>query len=571
MSCINSECAKTNLLQEWEVGFNAFSAAFEEGINYQYAKFRKEVLHRFVIDSVHFARLNDEAVYVKLLELMGVYKKIVLEGRIESGISPNAKTLLDGICEVLVSRLSQFFAKFPSGLGSPVRTEKIQIIEEAVIIAAKKIDEAADIKSLGANAAEFLMLPHAQNAVNVELPKEVIEKIYCVYTEELLTCLVKLDDLHSRKIAGFFMDLLEREWEELGNIIKVQVGALEELTAEGDPVTKVLGMLREVYQHLGPVIEDYKKLFASQRAHPKSFISKDDFFDISHGLKISIEYDDSEFAKLLKEESKNQTGKLFSEFAKATYNVKRLISGVALLAGEITKTFESLLEKLHVTSEDSTSAIILGIKETIEIKISSLRESISEFEENGEKLVRDLGLCSQSFDLTDEIMEKIADSIKHSWLAKNPKDSDKFFEDCISGEEFLPLRESIEKIIDSHVQKIEKNLLAFKKEVLLYEICTYEEILTHSVPKLESSECESVLSAAAFLRDIFKELEVILKKNNITVIRPRIHSEFNAKEHEVIVAEKNENFAKGEIIKVLTAGYLYKNNVVLRANVIAAR
>jgi len=80
-------------------------------------------------------------VYVKLLELMGVYRKIVLEGRIDSGISPNAKTLLDGICEVLVSRLSQFYVKFPLGLGSPVRAEKIQIIEEAVMMLAEKIKD----------------------------------------------------------------------------------------------------------------------------------------------------------------------------------------------------------------------------------------------------------------------------------------------------------------------------------------------------------------------------------------------------------------------------------------------
>ena len=551
MSCIKSKNVSASLLKVWEVGFDAFTKSCEEGWNLAFAKFRQKALHKFTEDSVQYARLNDETVYVKLLELMGVYKKIVLEGRIESGLSLDAKTLLDGICEVLISRLSQFFAKFPSGLGSPVRAEKIQIIEEAVIILAEKFEE-----------------------IMVRSEREIVENIYSIYTDELFACLTKLDDLHSRKIAGYFMDLLEREWEELGNIIKVQVGALEEYSSSGtdnDPVSKVLGMLREVYQHLGPVIEEYNNLFASQRPHPESFILKDDFYVYARGLQLNLEFNDEGFIKLLHEEVLNQSGKLLAEFAKATYKVKRLISGDILLASEITKTFSQLLEALPSSDEETEGAILHGIKETTEIKISSLKESMTEFEESGEKHIKELGFAGQSFEIPGELIDKIADLVKISWLSSLPDDAEKFFEACLNGDEFLPARDYIGKIIETHLQKVEKTLLVFKREVLLYEICTFEEILTHSVPKLESSQCEAALQAAAQLRDVFKELEVILKKNNITVIRPSIRSEFNSREHEVLVAEKNDDFTKGAIIKVLTAGYLYKDNVILRANVVAAR
>ena len=572
MSFTKPENICNNLLHEWEVGFDAFCKACEDSTGLAYAKFRQMALHRFTLDSVQFARLNDETVYVKLLELMGVYKKIVLEGRIESGISPEAKTLLDGICEVLISRLSQFFAKFPSGLGSPVRAEKIQIIEDAVLILAEKIDEAAVHQ---VNVPEILQQQEDLLCViTAGFPLEIVENVYSIYTDELLACLTKLDDLHSRKVAGYFMDLLEREWDELGNIIKVQVGALEEHSpdeSEDDSVAKVLGMLREVYQHLGPVIEEYKNLFASGRPHPESFILKDDFFAYANELQFELKYSGEKFVGLLHEETKNQTGKLFAEFAKASYKVKRLISGDVLLAAEIAKTFSKLLDSLPDSDEETSQAILQGIKETIEIKISSLIESMTEFEKAGEKHIKELGLAGQSLKLSDELLSKIADSVKISWLNSLPDDVDKFFEACLGGDEFLPAREFIEKIIDTHLQKVEKALLTFKKEILLYEICTFEEILTHSVPKLESSECEATLLAAAILRDVFKDLEVILKKNNISVIRPSVRSEFNAKEHEVLVAEKNDDFAKGEIIKVLTAGYLYKDNVILRANVVAAR
>ena len=571
MELKNSSNSCNNLLQIWEAGFCAYGKAYKEGRGTAFAKFRQLVLQRFTVDSVQYARLNDETVYVKLLELMGVYKKIVLEGRIESGISHEAKTLLDGICEVLVSRLSQFFAKFPSGLGSPVRAEKIQIIEEAVMTLAEKIDEPV----YKINALESLQRQQdLSSAVSIDFPSDIVESAYNIYTDELLACLTKLDDLHSRKVAGYFMDLLEREWEELGNIIKVQVGALEEHSTtneEDDPVAKVLGMLREVYQHLGPVIEEYNSLFASARPHPESFISKDDFYACAQELQFCLEFDSDEFLRLLFEEVKLQTRNLLAEFAKATYKVKRLLSGDALLAAEITKSFGQLLVKLPDSDEEITGAILRGIKETTEIKISSLRESMAEFEVLGEKHIKELGQAAQSFELSDEITEKIFDSVKVSWLSSLPDDADKFFEACLGGDEFLPARDFINKIIEAQFQKVEKTLLIFKKEVLLYEICTFEEILTHSVPKLESSECETTLSAAVLLRDVFKELEVILKKNNISVIRPSIRSEFNAREHEVLVAEKHEDFAKGEIIKVLTAGYLYKDNVILRANVVAAR
>ena len=588
MNCIKAEDKKTSLLQVWEASFGAYRKEHEEGRAKSFALFRRMVLHKFTMDSVHYARLNDETVYVKLLELMGVYKKIVLEGRIESGISPEAKTLLDGICEVLVSRLSQFFAKFPSGLGSPVRAEKIQIIEESVIVLAEQIGELADAttnevichvgqrQASTANNESGIMgmaIPVSFD-INIDFPAEIVENVYGMYTDALLGCLMKLDDLHSRKIAGFFMDLLEREWEELGNIIKVQVGALEEHSLspiEDSPVSKVLGMLREVYQHLGPVIEEYKNLFASARLHPEGFILKDDFYVLAQQLQFSLGFDGREFIKLLHEEVKHQLGKLLAEFAKATYKIKRLLSGDVLLAAEIAKTFGQLLMRLPDSDDESTGAILRGIRETTEIKISSLKESMTDFEEQGDKHIKELGIIGQSLEIPDELIGKITDSVKASWLASMPDDAEKFLESCLNGDEFLPAREYIDKIIDAQLEKVEKTLLSFKKEILLYEICTFEEILTHSVPKLESSVCEATLQAAALLRDVFKELEVILKKNNISVIRPGIRSEFNTREHEVLVAEKNDDFSKGDIIKVLTAGYMYKDSVILRANVIAAR
>ena len=553
MNCTNGKCTKTALLQEWEELSRAAKTAFAEEFKVWLQNSRHNILHLFTTHSIQFARLNDETVYGKLLELMGVYRKIVLDTRIESGLSPNAKELIDGICEVLTSRLSQFFAKCPSGLGSPVREEKIAIIENAVLGLWEKFE-----------------------SVEITQEEQPLEKIYEIYTEELLGCLTNLDDLHSRKVAGFFMDLLEREWEELGNIIKVQVGALEEYIKDSkaaSPVEKVLEMLREIYQYLGPVIEDYKKLLASQRPHPKDFISFEDFSESLAEFGGEPAPVPEVFTKLLYWEVKKEAEKLLLGFSKAAYNIKLMTSGDILLAGEIKQIFTSLYSRLEAVAKNADNQILGGICETIEIKIASLSESIAEFEEASEKLIKEPGLLAQSFSPPEDVLMQVAGAVKLRWQKETPNEETvhMFFEKCLEGVEYLPLRELVDKLVLTLLQKAEKCLLDFKREVLLYEICTFEEIITYSATKLETSEDETVVSAAHMIRDVFKEIEVILKKNYITVIRPKVRSEFNAKEHEVLVAEKHEGFNKGEIIKVLTAGYLFKDSVILRANVVAAR
>jgi len=112
-------------------------------------------------------------------------------------------------------------------------------------------------------------------------------------------------------------------------------------------------------------------------------------------------------------------------------------------------------------------------------------------------------------------------------------------------------------------------LLKFKRETVLYEVSTYEEILLYSVSRLRLDEAHE--AAVATADETLHMLEILLKKNNIQVIRPQPHDTFNAKEHEVLMAENSPDFKKGEIIKLMNSGYRQKDTVILRANVIAAR
>ena len=224
-----------------------------------------------------------------------------------------------------------------------------------------------------------------------------------------------------------------------------------------------------------------------------------------------------------------------------------------------------------------------GIAETLEIKIESLKESISTFSKDGNQLLR--AFSTEKIDISDECRLAANEYVRAEWQKSPPAGQAalaSFFKHCQEGEAFAAIRTGYEKHVAAYTAKIEKSSARFKKEILLYEVCTYEEILTHSVSRLrdyvksctdaaELGELSSVEQAVTWLDETFASLENLLKKNNITVIHPLPHESFNGREHEVLAAEKHEGFSKGEIIKLITSGYKQKDQVILRANVIAAR
>ena len=146
-----------------------------------------------------------------------------------------------------------------------------------------------------------------------------------------------------------------------------------------------------------------------------------------------------------------------------------------------------------------------------------------------------------------------------------------FLASASSLEVFATYSSQLAKHILNASTKIEKASFRFKKETLLYEISTFEEILYHSVSRLRESPMPCIAVAVNMLDETFAKLETLLTEYSIAVIRPAAHEPFNGREHEVLIAEETEGFAKGEIVKVMTSGYKYKDQVILRANVIAAR
>jgi hypothetical protein len=569
--------AKTQKLWSLWQSYNEISAeSLTDSIKIKYGALSEAVCAQISADAVCFSRLgeSDEHIYSHLIGLMGVYRRVVELAEQSEFSSANAGALIFGICEVLGSRLREFEDETEENGVNPISEEKKIIIGEALAKTRASIEKQKMNFTTGLRDGDS---GKWDDHFEVILRGDFYE-MYSFYREALRFCQVRLDDLHSRKSAHFYIELIEREWEELENIVNMQVLALEGENAADTVIPGIIDALREAAQQTKPVVE---KMQERLNAPQKKSIQGRSYDEFESELLAALAAATPEppqkkiFFAALDAEAMTLLNGIDIENKKATYTFQRMISAEILLAEEVTTVFEKTLKALPEIPDDGETKtereILDGIRETIEIKISGLRESIQEFLKKGGDTLR--LFSNEKSTAPDGECAAVFAAVRDAWLSNPPREEAiaDFFENCKHGEIFAPFRERAEKQHALYTDIFEKSSFRFKKEILLYEICTYEEILTHSVSRLRDSRNPIVLTAALALDDTFRALEIILKKNNIEIIRPAVREQFNAREHEVLVAEKNDDFDKGEIIKIMTAGYRFKEQVVLRANVIAAR
>ena len=601
------EQERIKLWDNWQQLRETTDDALNQRITELFPKLKDAACEQLTADAARFARLGDrdEVVYAHLVRLMATYRAVVEIAEYSAHENETLGLLMDGLTEVLGSRLKQF--EDMPGLEpleqetNPVTQEKNGIIDGATLYVSREAETLAVqfIRHLQTDRPSdwaALCIGAASETIEEIVAKECFPMMHIHYQEGLRFCLAGLDDLHARKSARFYTELIEREWEELGNIIKVQVLHLETAIAEAkskgtaiqDGTHTILDMLRELYQHTGPIIADLQRLLNTPPSRTSPYCS---FAEFSQKLSSVIAPDSSDdagskaFLSALADESEALFDSFRKEFPKAAYQLQRIISDDLLLAEEITSAFvktrgslqslnkdEAPPENLQPKEADIQRDILKGITETVEIKIDSLNDSFQEFNDKGLSIIQNF--AAESPEIPADQRKVAIDNIHVAWMECPPQDISQigeFFENCLNGEIFQSIKERVTRQISAYFEKTEKSAFLFKKEVLLYEICTYEEILTHSVSRLRESEWETMTAAAAILDQAFRDLETLLKKSNIAVISPVPHEPFNAQEHEVLVAEKQDGYAKGEIIKIITSGYKKNDQIIIRANVIAAR
>ncbi|MCL2190113.1 MAG: nucleotide exchange factor GrpE [Defluviitaleaceae bacterium] len=586
-----------SLFETWQVLSMAADKKMQAYVTALFDGAKNAACEMLAQDAARFSRLgeNDERMFEQTVRLMGAYKEAA--GIIEATVAPHpaVKDLLVGIGDVLSSRLKEYEDTLATEASpNPVADEKRGIIERAKVYTGRQIENMAskypdeDAPEQWANLrGAFLMGTNdweteIKNEINGE---KIQQEIYTHYQDGLRFCLLGLDDLHGRTAARAYTELIEREWEMLEAVIRVQVQAFE-MALEAHPcqsAVEVLDILREAYQQTGPLVEMLQRLPKDGRASQSVCRSFDEFSQALEKVELP-EIDENEadkpldaapFLAALGEETANLFGQQRIEFLKAAYRLQRLVGDEILMAEEAAKLFVTAHTLLSPSPADATeieAQIIKGVAETLEIKVESLKDSIIDFNGDSASLLQ--SFAKEKTDVTDEIKDAAFIAVRNAWFESPPADEAGvaiFFEQCRESESFAPYRVDYEKHVTQYSSKMEKAVARFKCDILLYEVGTYEEILNHSVSRLREAESPQVQMLAVNLHEVFNALEVLLKKNNIIPIRPAPHDVFNGKEHEVLVAEKQEGFNKGEIIKLVGSGYRNNDVVLVRANVIAAR
>jgi hypothetical protein len=479
--------------------------------------------------SENLARFGDSdlALYEHSVNLMSSYRQTVgLYEQYHGDItSYEAHQIIDGIITVLVSRLREFEESSSAvGTANPVQEEK-----EAIIKAA--------------------LAPLADREIPVN---------FAAYTAAMNSCRANLNDLDRRKQVQFYLQLMEEELEILATIIKIQVQALEQ-AAELDSgnvlekiaIHKILSLLREAYQYYGKASIQIYDDFHNTNDSPLTFKSREEF-------ETFLKEDDEKIGAIRNEISQEAEAVLSVhrlEYFKSVYRLRRQVSGEMMLADDMVRIFVKMYENWPKSEND----ILTGVAETIEIKIDSLRESISQMTAECNQIIDKF--AADNPNPSEEEIADIKEEMWQAWLETEEGIQ------CIPFPFMSERAEKHEKAADRCKEAIEKRLLKFKRETLFYEISTYEEIIFYSVSRIRDDFPE----AATLADECLSGIEVLLKKNNIEIIRPVPHDPFNSKEHEVLMAESKPEFKKGEIIKLMNSGYRVNGLVILRANVIAAR
>ena len=687
--------------------------ALQKGIGHYFTGIRQSVCDKLAIDALTHASLSkrDEGIYSHLVYLMDTYRQVVSLFENQSqppSQSPSqsieaqsivtqsqfpAPNLVAGLCDVLNSRQRQFEDMQSQEAGmckiNPVALEKRGILVKALLHTTQQIEA---LESIYLEAIYLKANTHAKNteshpreesapsnntitptallqaepsapwqALKDAICEENLPQLQALYQENLARCIVSINDLHARKTASYFADLLEREWEVLGIIIQVQVKAIEATCQAPDISTPILSKLREVYQQTGPVVEGFRKLLLSPKnpTEPQQGLTLESLASALTPPPHNIELNNQPFIEALIQEADTIFEGLRLTHLDEVHNLSTAIGDKLTLSKAIISAFEKAERQLAeiqvsavepspapksetnpvatdnpvatitVDTQDSTgnsiatiitdnsnatdnpatattdtlnttdnpvaaitidtpppttppkpnpeSEILAGIKETLSIKIESLKESHETFESAINQLQD--GIKAPKLQLQD--LESAAQQLKTAWYQNPPTEKPagldeaiaNFFthEHIITMDAFADYSNNFTKTISDTTAKADKAITRFKKETLLYEVSTFEEILFYSVTRLRASEAPHIQAAVSILDETFKEIEALISESGITVINPAPHEAFNGREHEVLTAEEQEGFKKGEIIKTMTSGYKQGTQVILRANVVAAR
>lgn len=622
---------ESRILKLWQAASNAADAFHARTLESALRAIKWSVAGKIDSAAGAFRSLSscDEKIYEYYRKLLHYYNAVVMlcDGAPAMGAA-GGKTgeILSGIYSVAVSRLRQFEENTAvddgEAAGNPIKVEKKMLVAKSV----KAFSEAFDMATYRFKPelyGECLFevrrrFAAAQGGLYYEgfgagiaqgiyktTEEKCFERFYELYTEALKAADRTLNDFFERQAAAYYNELLLNEHEVLSGIASVQIPALNaEAAALSEDAAKTAGgvasVILEAYKDLSSDVATLQSFFknATHEENP----APEDFEEFSESLREAVLADfNTPMFEETRENFNNRLALFKTAFTKElNLSVEAwLVSGamqkdylgeararcaeLCKMAADIRNVFYEIYEffksdEVFAKTSGNDGGISAGISETVEIKARSLDEAVEAFEaEAGQHLVTPPVLPSADSPERVEIVEEAFTALINELVCFQRDDRRalsalkrrlSFREDnpCFASD-----AERLMKPLNKYVEIINGKITRFTKEHLLFEISTFEEIMNYSVSRLRESEDGSSARFAAFIDGCAERIAAILAENGIKLIKPAPHDIFNGREHEVLMAEKHEDFKRGEIIKLMNSGYRQGDAVILRANVIASK
>ena len=508
---------------------------------------------------------NDDSLALFDEDIFTIYKKIIdnyicFLNQIENNnfkFNDDVLKNLSGIISVLKSQVS-FFCEEKHIDINPIYTEKKSIT-------AKYLDNIyKDIDNLCNENFENTDLENVKdNFVNVCLDS---------YRQNLTVCFNAINDIENRKQISHFNDVLAEEIEILSSIIKLQITPLEKLCKydeEKETIDALLMPIIEVYQQTGKSFDTLNNKIKNLDTNININFDEDNenikktiltFFENikqpdqlckEEAFVIFEKYIQHLKQNIIKQQQQNVdlTKAKIEKFLKLSNHIKSDFKNIEQYIGKN----KTIYEKSQLYN------IIQGIYESISIKVDNIQEKENE-----------------TFLNKDKMYQNMEDSLKNLEDLKINYDFELIYEH-LKNDTLQRIRaytdfKNIQKDLEQSFVIYTKKLDDFLKNTILFEISTFQEIMYYSVVRLRESNEEPIKQFIKYIDSVEQNIENELTKNEIIIIKPNPHDMFDTKEHEVLIAEKNDDFLKGQIIKVINYGYKKKDNgVIKRATVIAAK
>jgi hypothetical protein len=544
---------------------------------------------------------------------------------------PEIKGIWDGIYELIMSRI--LMDKTETDGINPIQAEKKDIVAKAVLLASGRMDELLESYKMSAEWSEvrknarkqlfepdFTQLKAVLDEIASSIADFCCESLYNIYLQTSEAALANLNNLETRREAAGYNNLLKEEIEILRQIIVVQAMAIEKAIWKNETSPKeteflgeALAILRETYQREGQTYGAINRAFLESAARNRENLgrvvmdveSPEDFRaeleEVAPYADLPVSYEklknglnekyaplhemlDEIFQELRDSFDTNLASKSIYFCKKAIWQASHMAEDCCLSFQEIVNHFSEgreyfgYVEPAGIKSGKAESDIIKGISETISIKIETLREAAQQFFAEADSMIEDFALEAKAgIDGFDDFGAKGREFMFERLFAIDSGEKrgaaivKVIIDNFVDSDFFEDYRQAVERVWAKRDDALAKKILAFKRDSLFFELSTFEEIMNYSVSRLRESADVQILEFVVEVDKQYKRLEAILAKRGIDKIVPKPHEPFNPKEHEVLMAEQNEGFKKGEIIKTMNSGYRQGDMVVVRANVIAAR